>query len=118
MSAAAIRTAVVSTAEVTGRGGYDNDMSDDASRPTSEPAPNASTPASKQRNVSVGQILAAILLILVVVFIIENTDKVKIRIIAGPKVEAPVYVVILVAAVLGALIAALLRYRRRRHTNT
>ncbi len=90
-------------------------MSDDASHPTSEQAPTASARPEPKRTISVGQILGAILLILVVVFIIENTTKVKIRIIAGPKVEAPVYVAILIAAVVGALIAALLRYRRRRH---
>ena len=50
---------------------------------------------------------------LVVIFIVENTDNVKIRIIAGPKVNAPVFVALLIAAVAGALISELLRFRRK-----
>jgi uncharacterized integral membrane protein len=70
----------------------------------------ASKPA---RAVSVGQILGAILFILLIIFIVENSHNVGIRIIAGPVVHPPVYVAILIAAVLGALISWLLRYRRR-----
>ena len=60
------------------------------------------------------QILAGILFVVVIVFIVENTRKVKVRLI-GPEVNAPLYVVILIAAVLGALIAALMRHRRKRN---
>ena len=63
--------------------------------------------------VSFGQILGGVLLVLVVVFIVENSKSVDIRLI-GPVVHAPLYVAILIATVLGALIAALLRYRRVR----
>jgi uncharacterized integral membrane protein len=79
------------------------------------PAP-AAGPAKKQRSVSFGQILGGILLVLIIVFIVENTEETSIRIIAGPKVHAPVYVALLIAAVVGALVAALLSYRRHRRS--
>lgn len=73
--------------------------------------PGGGTPAEHKRQVSAGQILGGLLLVLVVVFIVENSRTVKIRLIF-PEVRAPLYVAILIAAVLGALIAWLLRYRR------
>jgi uncharacterized integral membrane protein len=63
---------------------------------------------------SVGQILGGVLLVLVVVFILENTRKAQVRLI-GPQYTMPVALPIVIAAVLGALIAWLLRYRRQRH---
>lgn len=80
------------------------------------PGPNAPAgrPAEKKRSFSTGQFLGGILFVLVVIFIVENTDNVKIRIIAGPMVNAPVFVALLIAAVAGALISELLRLRRRR----
>jgi uncharacterized integral membrane protein len=77
-----------------------------------QPQPPQGQPEPK-RAVSIGQILGAILFILLIVFIVENSHSVPIRIIAGPVVHPPVWVAIVIAAVLGALIAALLRYRRR-----
>jgi len=78
----------------------------------------ADRPASgAKRSVSVGQILGGLLFVLTIVFIVENSRSVKIRLIV-PEVKAPLYVAILIAAVLGALIASLLRYRRRRHHPT
>jgi uncharacterized integral membrane protein len=71
------------------------------------------TPGRPKRAVSTGQILGGLLFVLVIVFIIENSRSVKIRLII-PEVKAPLYVAILIAAVLGGLIAALLRYRRQR----
>lgn len=62
---------------------------------------------------SVGQVLGAILFVLLIVFIVENSHNVAIRIIVGPEFHPPVWVVIVIAAVVGALISALLRYRRR-----
>ena len=62
---------------------------------------------------STGQILGGILLVLVVVFIFENTARVKVRLII-PQYRMPVALPIVIAAVLGALIAWLLRYRRQR----
>jgi len=72
------------------------------------------TAADRTRSVSAGQILGGLLFVLTIVFILENSRKVKVRLI-GPEVEAPLYVTIIVAAVLGALIASLLRYRRHRN---
>jgi uncharacterized integral membrane protein len=63
--------------------------------------------------VSTGQILGGILLVVVVVFILENTEDVKVRLIF-PQYRMPVALPIVIAAVLGALIAWLLRYRRQR----
>jgi uncharacterized integral membrane protein len=80
--------------------------------PPYEP-PGGEPPVPKKRSVSVGQILGGLLLVLVVVFIIENSRQVKIRLII-PEVTAPLYVAILISAVLGGLIASLLRYRRQR----
>lgn len=82
-----------------------------------EPARNDPPPAPQKtgRGVSVGQILAGILLVVVVVFVVENTDKVSVRLIF-PKVEVPLAVALLIAAVLGALISALLRLRRKHHS--
>ena len=71
----------------------------------------------RKRSVSAGQILGGLLFVLTIVFILENSRKVKVRLI-GPEVQAPLYVTIIVAAVLGALIASLLRYRRHRNHPT
>ncbi|WP_460602962.1 LapA family protein [Jatrophihabitans fulvus] len=79
-------------------------------QPTAAPS---STPATTKRNVSVGQVLAGILLVLIVVFVVENTRTVPIRFIAGPEVKVPVYLAILIAAVVGALVASLMRFRRQ-----
>jgi uncharacterized integral membrane protein len=67
-----------------------------------------------RRAVSIGQILGGLLFVLTVIFILENTKSVKVRLII-PEVEAPLAVPIVIAAVLGALVAWLLRYRRRKH---
>jgi uncharacterized integral membrane protein len=71
-------------------------------------------PAKKKRPVSVGQILGGLLFAITVIFILENTRSVTVRLII-PEVHAPLAVPIIVAAVLGALVAWLLRYRRQRH---
>jgi uncharacterized integral membrane protein len=89
---------------------------------TPDPAPNlgtgtgtgADTGRRTKRPVSVGQILGGLLFVLVIVFIIENSRQVKIRLII-PEVKAPLYVAILIAAVLGSIITWLLRYRRHRN---
>jgi uncharacterized integral membrane protein len=62
----------------------------------------------------VGQILGGLLFVITVIFILENTRSVTVRLII-PEVQAPLAVPIVLAAVLGALVAWLLRYRRRRH---
>jgi uncharacterized integral membrane protein len=76
--------------------------------PTSQP------PAEEPgRHFSTGQLLGGILFVLVVVFVLENTRSVKVRLWI-PEVTVPLAVPILIAAVLGALVAWLLRYRRHR----
>jgi uncharacterized integral membrane protein len=86
--------------------------------PTNQPtSPSAGDRKGSKRPISVGQILGGLLFLLVIVFIIENSRKVKVRLII-PEVEAPLYVPILIAAVLGSLITWLLRYRRHRHHPT
>ena len=82
--------------------------------PQGQPPGSAPGPAKRKRAVSTGQILGGILLVLVVIFIFENTAKVKVRLIV-PQYRMPVALPIVIAAVLGALIAWLLRYRRQRH---
>jgi uncharacterized integral membrane protein len=72
------------------------------------------TTAGRKHAFSTGQLLGGLLFVLVIVFIVENSRHVKIRLI-GPEVTAPLYVAILISAVLGALIAWLLRYRRHRN---
>jgi uncharacterized integral membrane protein len=82
-------------------------------QPTETP-PSAQPQQTEPKHAfSLGQILGAILFILLIVFIVENSHNVAIRIIVGPEFHPPVWVVIIIAAVLGAAISALLRYRRR-----
>ena len=59
-------------------------------------------------------ILALILAVLVVIFVAENTRRVRIRFIAGPEVKAPVWLALLIAAVVGALAGLLLQHLRNR----
>jgi uncharacterized integral membrane protein len=54
-----------------------------------------------------------VLLVLVLVFIFENTKKVNVRLI-GPEVHAPLFVALLIAALLGALGTLLIQWRRGR----
>ena len=83
-----------------------------------QPSTAGHAPASeRKRSVSAGQILGGLLFVLTIVFIVENSRSVKVRLI-GPEVQAPLYVTIIVAAVLGALIASLLRWRRHRNHPT
>lgn len=86
---------------------------DSYQQPT-DPAGTPAAPGARSRNVSAGQILAGLLFVVVIVFIVENSRQVRVRLIV-PEVQAPLYVPILIAAVLGGLIGALLRYRRQRH---
>ena len=81
-----------------------------------QPGRRPDSPEGKEpkRSVSMGQILGGILLVLVVIFIFENTKKAEVRLIV-PQYSMPVALPIVIAAVLGALIAWLLRYRRQRN---
>jgi uncharacterized integral membrane protein len=75
------------------------------------PEPPASKPAKAR--VTPGQIAGAVLLIIVLVFIFENTGKVEVRLII-PQVHAPLFVALLIAAVLGGLGTLLIQWRRHR----
>lgn len=64
-------------------------------------------------DISAGQIVAAILFVIVIVFVVENTRTVRVRLLF-PEVRAPLAVALLIAAVLGALVVSLMRVRRQR----
>ena len=76
------------------------------------PAGTPPAPPRPKSGVGFAEILGILMLILVMVFLLENTRTVTLRLI-GPEVKAPLYVAILIAAALGALAAALLRFRRK-----
>lgn len=56
---------------------------------------------------------AAIVLVLIVIFMLENLRKVPIRFI-GPEVRAPLFLALLVSAILGALATLAIQRLRRR----
>lgn len=58
-------------------------------------------------------IAAAVVVILLVIFMLENLRRVPIRFI-GPRVEAPLILALIVSAVLGALVVLLVQRLRRR----
>ena len=59
------------------------------------------------------QIAGAVILVLALVFIFENTKTVKVRLIL-PQVKAPLFVALLIAAILGGLVTLLIQWRRKR----
>jgi uncharacterized integral membrane protein len=107
---------------MTDQGQYYQPQNQPAGTPGAGPPPGSAagtgtgpgTGRGTKRPISVGQILGGLLFVLVIVFIIENSRQVKIRLII-PEVKAPLYVAILIAAVLGSVITWLLRYRRHRN---
>ena len=58
------------------------------------------------------QVAGVVLLVLALVFIFENTRSVKVRLII-PEVKVPLFVALLLAAVLGGLAMLLIQWRRR-----
>ncbi|MBV9953407.1 MAG: LapA family protein [Acidimicrobiia bacterium] len=82
-------------------------MADDA-------APSGSNASGAGSRSGARLIPAAILLALLVAFGVANTDKTHIDLIVTDT-DAPLFVVLIVAAVVGALISALLRFRRKHH---
>ncbi|MFN2560478.1 MAG: lipopolysaccharide assembly LapA domain-containing protein [Jatrophihabitans sp.] len=99
---------------MTDQGQYYQPQNQPSGPPGAGPGTGAGAGGRTKRPVSVGQILGGLLFVLVIIFIIENSRKVKIRLII-PEVKAPLYVAILIAAVLGSVITWLLRYRRHRN---
>lgn len=80
--------------------------------PPSAPPPHGPTPPSQRPRFTAGQAAGAVLLVLALVFIFENTKSVKVRLII-PEVKAPLFVALLLAAVLGSLATLLFQWRRR-----
>jgi uncharacterized integral membrane protein len=70
-----------------------------------------SATSSEGRRFSVRQILGLVFVILFIVFLVENTAKVNIRFV-GPRVHAPLYLALLIAAVLGSLATLFIQRRR------
>jgi uncharacterized integral membrane protein len=71
-------------------------------------------PAKEKRKFTVGQILGLLVVVVLIVFIAENTSKVDVRLI-GPQVrDVPLAVALIIAALLGALITLLLMWRHSR----
>ncbi|AWZ08715.1 MULTISPECIES: LapA family protein [unclassified Streptomyces] len=75
--------------------------------------PHASKGRSKGRGpITPGRAGIAVIAVLTLVFIFENTRSTKIRLLI-PQVTMPLYVALLIAAVLGGLCGAYLARRRR-----
>jgi Uncharacterized integral membrane protein len=77
------------------------------------PPPSEPPPPRKSWRPTPRQVSGAILLVLAIVFIVENTGKVGVRIII-PKVHVPLFVALLIAALLGSLGTLLIQWRRSR----
>jgi uncharacterized integral membrane protein len=77
------------------------------------PTPPPHGPPAKRPRLTAGQIAGLLVLVLALVFIFENTKSVKVRLIV-PEVKAPLFVALLIAAVLGGLVTLLIQWRRRR----
>ena len=83
--------------------------------PHATPPPAAqppSTPARQRSGLAVSQIVGAVLLLIVIVFILENTRTVTMRLIF-PEVKVSLAVALLIAALLGGVGVLLLQFRRR-----
>ena len=61
------------------------------------------------------QVVGIVLLVLALIFIFGNTKTVKVRLIV-PDVKLPLFVALLIAAVLGSLVTLLIQWQRRRKT--
>ena len=84
-------------------------MSDPNTVPPTSPPP---APGSGRSGVATAQIAGAVLLLIVIVFILENTRTVTMRLIV-PEVRVSLAVALLIAALLGGLGVLLLQFRRR-----
>ena len=74
--------------------------------PRSEPTSGRRLPA-----ITPGQLLAGVLVVLAVVFIVQNRDRVRINFFTID-VSAPVWLMLTVMVLVGVLIGALIRRRR------
>ncbi len=72
---------------------------------------NSSGPRGSGPKVGPREIAAVVFLVLFLVFLAENSRKVKIRFLI-PEVQAPLYFALLIAALVGAVVALLVQSRR------
>jgi uncharacterized integral membrane protein len=71
-------------------------------------------PVKDKRRFTVGQVLGLLLVVVLIVFIAENTNKVDVRLV-GPQVrDVPLAVALIIAALLGALVTLLIMWRHSR----
>lgn len=80
-----------------------------AAPPPASPPPSS---GSGRKGLAVSQIVGAVLLLIVIVFILENTRTVTMRLIF-PEVKVSLAVALLIAALLGGVGVLLLQFRRR-----
>jgi uncharacterized integral membrane protein len=79
-----------------------------------QPGSAPPAPAKDKRRFTVGQVIGLLVVIVLIVFIVENTNKVDVRLI-GPQVrDVPLAVALIIAALLGALVTLLVTWRHRR----
>jgi len=84
---------------------------DDVSDPYPPSGPATPEPVSpSKKRLGPREVSGLIALVVLVVFIVENTRKVKIRFLI-PEVKAPLFVALLVAALVGALVFWLVEHR-------
>jgi putative membrane protein len=77
------------------------------------PQPGPGVPARQpKRRINARLIVGLVLLVLLIVFSAENTRSVRMRLI-GPEVHAPLFLALLIAALVGVLIGLVVRRRRR-----
>ena len=74
--------------------------------------PDTNATPAKQRRFGPRQIIALVVLVLLVVFVAINTQKVKVHFLVAT-VHAPLYEVLAAMAIVGALIVLLVQFRRR-----
>lgn len=74
------------------------------------PPPPPAEPVESKRRIGPREIFGLIALAVLIVFIFENTRRVKIRFIV-PEVKAPLFVALLAAALVGALAFWLIQHR-------
>ena len=83
------------------------------SYPPSNPAPLPGNSGDSKKRIGPREIGGLVALALLIVFIVENTRRVRIRFII-PEVKAPLFVALLIAALVGALAFWLIQSRVRR----
>ena len=70
-------------------------------------------PPEGERRISADTVVAIILVVLGIIFVVENTRKTKIRFI-GPEVRVQVWIALIISIAVGVIIGWLLERRRHR----